>query len=128
MSILFGKRASASLRKRLRSVGRMGCSWWLGHRNNERTKPQTESSPSEPRTRVRRLSPAASQAAPDDREGEVPMLTILLIVLLILLLGGGGYYGYGRWGGPGLGGVVGLVIVVFVVLLIAGALPGIYHY
>ena len=31
------------------------------------------------------------------------MGTILLIVLLILLFGGGGgYYGYNRYGGPGL--------------------------
>ena len=56
------------------------------------------------------------------------MLTLLIIVLLILMLGGGGYYGYGRWGGPGLGGVLGLVIIIFVVLLFAGAMPGVYHY
>jgi hypothetical protein len=56
------------------------------------------------------------------------MLTLLLIVLLILMLGGGGYYGYGRWGGPGLGGVFGLVVIIFIVLLFAGAMPGVYHY
>jgi len=56
------------------------------------------------------------------------MLTLLIIVLLILLLGGGGYYGYGRWGGPGIGGVFGLVIIIFIVLLFAGAMPGIYHH
>jgi hypothetical protein len=39
------------------------------------------------------------------------MGTILIIVVLILLLGGGGgYYGYNRYGGAGLGGVVGLVL------------------
>ena len=38
------------------------------------------------------------------------MVTILVIVLLVLLLGGGGgYYGYRTYGGPGLGGVLGLV-------------------
>jgi hypothetical protein len=37
------------------------------------------------------------------------MGTILIIVVLILLLGGGGgYYGYRRYGGAGLGGVLGL--------------------
>ena len=36
------------------------------------------------------------------------MGTILIIVLVILLLGGGGgYYGYNRYGGSGLGGVLG---------------------
>jgi len=35
------------------------------------------------------------------------MNTILIIVVLILLFGGGGgYYGYNRYGGRGLGGVV----------------------
>jgi hypothetical protein len=38
------------------------------------------------------------------------MSTILIIVLLILLLGGGGYYGHSRYGGSGLGGVLGLGI------------------
>ena len=39
------------------------------------------------------------------------MSTILIIVLLILLLGGGGYYGHSRYGGNGLGGVLGLILV-----------------
>ncbi len=40
------------------------------------------------------------------------MGTILIIVVLILLLGGGGgYYGYSRYGGTGLGGVLGLVLI-----------------
>jgi hypothetical protein len=57
------------------------------------------------------------------------MLTLLLIVLLILMLGGGGYYGYFKWGAPGLGGVVGPVVIIFIVLLFAGAMPGAYqHY
>jgi hypothetical protein len=35
------------------------------------------------------------------------MSTILIIVVLILLFGGGGgYYGYNRYGGRGLGGVL----------------------
>ena len=41
------------------------------------------------------------------------MGTILIIVVLILLLGGGGgYYGYNRYGGSGLGGALGRVLIV----------------
>ena len=44
------------------------------------------------------------------------MITILLIVLLIILLGGGGgYYAHGRYGAPGVGGVLGLVLIVLIV-------------
>jgi len=53
------------------------------------------------------------------------MMTILLIVLLIVLLGGGGgYYAHGRYGAPGLGGVLGLVLVSLLVLWLVGALTG----
>ena len=55
------------------------------------------------------------------------VLTILIIVLLILLLGGGGYYGYSSYGGPGLGGALGLVLVIVLVLWLVGALPVVYH-
>lgn len=42
---------------------------------------------------------------------------ILLIVVLILLFGGGGgWYAHQNYGAPGLGGVVGLVIIVLVLL------------
>ena len=44
------------------------------------------------------------------------MSTILIILVLILLLGGGGYYGHSTYGGAGLGGVLGLVLVVAVVV------------
>jgi Protein of unknown function (DUF3309) len=51
------------------------------------------------------------------------MSTILIIVVLILLLGGGGsYYGYNRYGGRGLGGVLGLVLIVCLVLFLFGGL------
>ena len=51
------------------------------------------------------------------------MRTILIIVLLILLLGGGGgYYGYNRYGGAGLGGALGLVLITLVVLWFFGGL------
>ena len=43
------------------------------------------------------------------------MSTILIVVLLVLLLGGGGY-GYSRFGGPGLGGALGVILTVILVL------------
>ena len=51
-----------------------------------------------------------------------PCLRSWLIIVLILLLGGGGYYGYNAWGGPGLGGVLGLVLVIVLVLWLVGGL------
>jgi hypothetical protein len=40
--------------------------------------------------------------------------TLLLIILFVLLFGGGGgYYGYGLYGGPGLGGAL-LLVFVFI--------------
>ena len=43
------------------------------------------------------------------------MGTILLIVVLILLFGGGGgYYAHRNYGGTGLGGVLGLVVLVLI--------------
>lgn len=46
-------------------------------------------------------------------------------ILLIVLLGGGGdYYGYRRYGGRGLGGILGLVLTILIVLWLVGALGG----
>ena len=50
------------------------------------------------------------------------MSTILIILVLILLLGGGGYYGHSTYGGAGLGGVFGLVLVGAVVVWLVGGL------
>ena len=50
------------------------------------------------------------------------MSTILIIVVLLLLFGGGGYYGYNRYGGRGLSGVLGLVLIIVLVLWLAGGL------
>jgi uncharacterized membrane protein YccC len=51
------------------------------------------------------------------------MSTILIIVVLILLFGGGGgYYGYSRYGGRGLGSVLGLVLVVLLAVWLLGGL------
>ena len=45
-------------------------------------------------------------------------MLILLILLLLVLAGGGGYYGHSRWGyggsaGIGLGTVVAILLVVY---------------
>ena len=48
---------------------------------------------------------------------------ILAIIIAVLLLGGGGgYYGYRRYGGPGLGGVIVMVVIIFPVVWLAGGL------
>lgn len=47
-------------------------------------------------------------------------LIIIVVVLLLLFGGGGGYYGYNRYGGAGLGGVLGTVLIVFLVLWLLG--------
>lgn len=50
---------------------------------------------------------------------------ILIIILVLLLLGGGGgYYGYNSFGGAGLGGDLGLVLIIMLVLWFAGVLRG----
>jgi hypothetical protein len=38
---------------------------------------------------------------------------LILILILIFLGGGGGYYGYNRYGGSGLVGVLVLVVLAF---------------
>ncbi len=53
------------------------------------------------------------------------MSLLLIIVILLLLFGGGGYYGYNRYGGAGLGGVLGLLLTIIVVLWLAGVLDSI---
>jgi hypothetical protein len=56
------------------------------------------------------------------------MSTILIIILLIIIFGGGGgYYAHGRYGGRGLGGVPGLLLVILLVLWLVGALSVAVH-
>jgi hypothetical protein len=51
--------------------------------------------------------------------------TLLIIIVLVLLLGGGGgYYGYRSYGGPGLGSVLGLIVIVLLVVWLFGGLAG----
>jgi len=47
--------------------------------------------------------------------------TLLIILILLLLFGGGGgYYAYNTYSGTGLGGVVGTVLVIFLILWLLG--------
>jgi hypothetical protein len=67
-----------------------------------------------------RVHQARAHLAP---ERKFPLSTLLIIILIIVLLGGGGgYYGYRSYGGRGLGGVLGLVLVILLVLWLVGAL------
>ena len=51
------------------------------------------------------------------------MGTILVIIIVVLLVGtGGGFYGFRQYGGPGLGGAIVLMLVIFLVLWLAGGL------
>lgn len=54
-------------------------------------------------------------------------MSLLLIIILLLLIfgGGGGYYAHGRYGTPGLAGVVGFILLFVVVLWFFGALIGV---
>jgi hypothetical protein len=52
-----------------------------------------------------------------------PMSTLLIIILILILFGGGGgYYAHRSYGGRGLGGVLGLVLVILLILWLVGAL------
>jgi hypothetical protein len=48
-------------------------------------------------------------------------MLLLIIILLLLFGGGGGYYGYNRWGSGGGLGIVGTVLLIFVILYFLGA-------
>lgn len=47
-------------------------------------------------------------------------MVFIVIVLVLLLGGGGGYYGYNRYGGRGLGGSLGLVLIILIVFWLLG--------
>jgi hypothetical protein len=69
--------------------------------------------------KVRRKKPRISHFRTNEKE--IEMGTILLIVLLVLLLGGGGgYYAHSLYGGAGLGGVLGLVLILAIVFWLVG--------
>ena len=51
-------------------------------------------------------------------------MLILIIVLLLLFGGGGGYYGHSRWGrGGGAGFGLGSVVAIFLIVYLLGLLP-----
>ena len=49
-------------------------------------------------------------------------LIIIIIVLVLIFGGGGGYYAHRSYGVPGLGGVIGLILVVLIALWLFGGL------
>ena len=54
-------------------------------------------------------------------ERRLPMSTLLIIIILLILFGGGGgYYAHRSYGGRGLGGVLGLVIIIILILWLLG--------
>ncbi len=53
------------------------------------------------------------------------MPALLLVLLLVILFGGGGgYYGYGLYGGPGLGGAFALTFFILGILWFFGLVGG----
>ena len=49
-------------------------------------------------------------------------MLLILILLLLLLGGGGGYWGYNQYGAGGGIGILGTVLVIFLVLYLFGVL------
>ena len=49
------------------------------------------------------------------------MSLLLIIILVVLLLGGGGF-GYSRYGMGGGTGIVGTILIIFLILYLLGAL------
>ena len=47
-------------------------------------------------------------------------LMLIIIILILVFGGGGGYYGYRRWGVPGLGGILGLVLTIIIGMWLLG--------
>jgi hypothetical protein len=53
--------------------------------------------------------------------GHTNMNLIVIIIILVLLFGGGGgYYAHSYYGGAGLGGVLGVVLVIVILLWLFG--------
>lgn len=51
-------------------------------------------------------------------------MSLIVIIILVLLIvgGGGGYYAHRSYGLPGLGGVLGTVLLILVLLWLFGGL------
>jgi hypothetical protein len=54
--------------------------------------------------------------AEQSKAGEAMSILLIIIILILLFGGGGGYYAHRSYGGAGLGGVLGLVLIVIVVI------------
>lgn len=78
----------------------------------------------EPFNRKRVLSAEPNQLLRLQQKVKSMGLLLLIVVLVLLFGGGGGYYAHNRYGGRGLGGVLGLVIVVLVIVWLVGGLHG----
>jgi hypothetical protein len=48
-------------------------------------------------------------------------MTLLIIIILVVLLLGGGGFGYSRYGAGGGLGIVGTILIIFLVLYLLGA-------
>jgi hypothetical protein len=66
----------------------------------------------------------SGRAADLPLENKNMSLLLIIIILILLFGGGGGYYAHSQYGGRGLGGVLGLIVVILVVLWLFGALGG----
>lgn len=49
-------------------------------------------------------------------------MSLLLIILLVVLLVGGGGFGYSRYGMGGGTGIIGTILIIFLILYLLGAL------
>jgi hypothetical protein len=70
-------------------------------------------------TRLRRMQPFLHCRVVDpqtSKAGEAMSILLIIIILILLFGGGGGYYAHRSYGGAGLGGVLGLVLIVIVVI------------
>jgi hypothetical protein len=47
---------------------------------------------------------------------------LILVVLVVVFGGGGGYYALGRYGGAGLGGVLGTVLIILLGIWLVGGI------
>jgi hypothetical protein len=71
-----------------------------------------------------RLSTIANPAVESGNRNKDHSMPLILIIILVLLIfgGGGGYYAHRSYGLPGLGGVLGTVLIILLLLWLFGGL------
>ena len=75
------------------------------------------------RVGVGRSGDRRGHALESNLAGDKKISTLLIIVILLLIFGGGGgYYAHSLYGGAGLGGVLGTVLVILLILWLLGVL------